>query len=370
MSLNNKHKISEKELDNLLGQAFLNLDFNNPKNEELMETISNQYLSPKSVTFSFKSLMFNKLIIGITCLVIVIGLGIYFYPKVNPTIKSEIQKNVSETKKTIVTPIAEPIENKKAEDRQKNVSSVMPEDEAPELANINSITGSIYLIDNNPVLENNAEPTFNAINVIVSDEDTGYVYPVLTEKEIKDNHKRKREMVENLAKLSKKMYLPIPMGTFDYNGQKVSVDGFYMETTEVSNLEYLTFVFDLLIQNRKEDFLKAKPDQKQWVKVFEGTYDFTNLKDAYFSDKTYKDYPVVNISREGAEMYCRWLTNATNEYLASKNKPLMNDLRIPTNHEWTYAARSGTNTADFPWLTNVPQNKLGCFLANFKIKNF
>ena len=120
----------------------------------------------------------------------------------------------------------------------------------------------------------------------------------------------------------------------------------------------------------KEEFLKAKPDQKQWVKVFEDTYDFTNLKDAYFSNKNYKDYPVVNISREGAEMYCRWLTNATNEYLASKNKPLMNDLRIPTNHEWTYAARSGTNTADFPWLTNVSQNKFGCFMANFCIKNF
>ena len=370
MSLNNKHKISEKELDNLLGQAFLNLDFNNPKNEELMETISNQYLRPKSITFSFKGLILNKLIIGITCLVIVLGLGIYFYPNTNAVIKSEIQKNVSETKKAIVKSVAEPAENEKAVVKQNNVSSVMPEDQTPEVENINSNAGTIYLIDNNPVLENNAKPTLNAINLIVSNEDTGYVYPVLTEKEIKDNHKRKREMVKNLAELSKKIYLPVPKGTFDYNGQKVSVNGFYVETTEVSNLEYLTFVFDLLIQNRKEDFFKAKPDQKQWVKVFEGTYDFTNLKDAYFSDKTYRDYPVVNISREGAEMYCKWLTNATNEYLASKNKPLMNDLRIPTNHEWTYAARSGTNTADFPWLTNVPQNKLGCFLANFKIKNF
>ncbi len=62
MSTNNKHKISEKELDNLLGQAFLNLDFNNPNNQELMETISSQYLSPKSLPFSFKNLIFNKLI--------------------------------------------------------------------------------------------------------------------------------------------------------------------------------------------------------------------------------------------------------------------------------------------------------------------
>ncbi len=49
MSINNKHKVSEKELDNLLGQAFLNLDFNNPKNQELMETISSQVMHTSPV---------------------------------------------------------------------------------------------------------------------------------------------------------------------------------------------------------------------------------------------------------------------------------------------------------------------------------
>ena len=58
MSINNIHKVSEKELDNLLGQAFLNLDFNNPKNQELMETISNHVLptSPVSAGFINKAL--------------------------------------------------------------------------------------------------------------------------------------------------------------------------------------------------------------------------------------------------------------------------------------------------------------------------
>ena len=370
MSTNNKHKISEKELDNLLGQAFLNLDFNNPNNQELMETISSQYLSPKSLPFSFKNLIFNKLIIAIACLSIAVGLGIYFYSKTNTTVIRKNERIIPETSPAISTKNIEQITNQNPV--TENSSVIIPKKEAQLVTPINSnnYTGSIYLIDNNPVIENNTEPTINTINTIVSNEDTGYVFPILTEKEIKDNHKRKREMIKNLAELSKKMYLPIPMGTFDYNGQNVSVNGFYMETTEVSNLEYLTFIFDLIIQNRKEEFLKAKPNQSQWVKVFEGKYDFTNLKDAYFSSKTYRDYPVVNISREGAEMYCRWLTNATNEYLASKNKPLMNDLRIPTNHEWTYAARSGTVTADFPWKTNVTQNNFGCFLANFSIKNF
>lgn len=370
MLSNNKHKISENELDNLLGQAFLNLDDTNPKNQELMETISNQYLSSTATAFSFKSFILNKLIIGITCLAIVVGLGIYFYPKTAATITINSKTAIPETSKAIVTAIAGPTLNQNPI-TEKQIAPLLVSEKATQITEpTNANKNSIYLIDNNPVIESNMDPFTPTINTIVSNEDTGYVYPVLTEKEIKENHKRKREMVADLAKLSKDIYLPIPMGTFEYHGQKVSVNGFYMETTEVSNLEYLTFIFDLLIQNRKDDFLKAKPDQSQWVKVFKGTYDFTNLKDAYFSNKTYRDYPVVNISREGAEMYCRWLTNATNEYLASKNKPLMNDLRIPTNHEWTYAARSGTNTADFPWLTNVPQNKMGCFMANFSIKNF
>lgn len=43
MSTNNKHKISEKELDNLLNQAFLNLDFNNPKTKNLWKQYQIKY---------------------------------------------------------------------------------------------------------------------------------------------------------------------------------------------------------------------------------------------------------------------------------------------------------------------------------------
>jgi len=78
MSTNNKHKISEKELDNLLNQAFLNLDFNNPKNQELMETISNQVLptSPVSTGIINKAL-FTKLM-GIIA-IITTSVFVYFH---------------------------------------------------------------------------------------------------------------------------------------------------------------------------------------------------------------------------------------------------------------------------------------------------
>jgi formylglycine-generating enzyme required for sulfatase activity len=69
-------------------------------------------------------------------------------------------------------------------------------------------------------------------------------------------------MIEALAKLNKDKYAYIPMGSFLYKKDTFSVQAFYMETTEVTNLEYRTFLADLLIQNRTSDYLLAKPKSR------------------------------------------------------------------------------------------------------------
>ena len=78
MSTNNKHKVSEKELDNLLGQAFLNLDFNNPKNQELMETISNHVLPASPVSSGLINKAFFTKLMGIIA-IIATSVFIYLY---------------------------------------------------------------------------------------------------------------------------------------------------------------------------------------------------------------------------------------------------------------------------------------------------
>ena len=93
-----------------------------------------------------------------------------------------------------------------------------------------------------------------------------YIFPKLTEIEIKATQKQKKVMLKALEKMDKKSYAFITSGSIDYNGKKVSIQSFIMQKTEVSNLEYRTFLFDLLIQDRKEEFLRAKPDQQQWNK--------------------------------------------------------------------------------------------------------
>lgn len=188
-----------------------------------------------------------------------------------------------------------------------------------------------------------------------------YQFPVLTEEEIAANHKQKKAMLKALSKQDKKQYAYIPSGTFEYEGKTVSVQAFYMQKTEVSNLEYRTFLFDLLIQGRKDEFLKAKPDQHQWVAAFKDVGK--PYEDHYFSHKAYNDYPVVNVSREGAEMYCKWLSQELSKYVGEEKQDEYNDVRLPQRVEWVKAASvEGKNI--YPWKGQYIRNSEGLVMAN------
>ena len=179
---------------------------------------------------------------------------------------------------------------------------------------------------------------------IFSDE---YVFPKLTEEEIKANNKQKKLMLKNLEKFDKKVYAYIPTGTFDYQRKQVSVQSFYMQKTEISNLEYRTFLFDLLIQGRKDEFLIARPDQKQWSIIQK--LENSAYEQHYFSHPAYDNFPVVNVSRKGAEMYCVWLTKEMINTVDDNKKSQYNDIRIPVREEWVMAASSGGTKYPYPW---------------------
>ncbi|MES2557038.1 MAG: SUMF1/EgtB/PvdO family nonheme iron enzyme [Bacteroidota bacterium] len=215
-------------------------------------------------------------------------------------------------------------------------------------------------------LVNRALPETNNIPVTPKKQDDPdeYIFPKLTEEEIAATNKQKKSMLKALSKFDKKAYAYIPTGTFDYAGKQVSVQSFYMQTTEVTNLEYRTFLFDLLIQDRKDDFLVAKPDQAQWAAMYGGGME--PYEENYFSHEAYNKYPVVNISRAGAELYCRWLTEECNKAAAKKGQHLINDIRIPSRTEWVFAATAEGKQTPYPWNGNEVRNAEGCYLANFK----
>ena len=193
-----------------------------------------------------------------------------------------------------------------------------------------------------------------------------YVFPKLTEDEIKANNKQKKAMMKALEKFDRKIYAFLLSGSFDYLGEMRSVQAFLIQKTEVSNLEYRTFLFDLLLQGRKDDFLKAKPDQNKWVLLSWG--ENNTMKDHYFSHEAYNNFPVVNVSREGAELYCKWFSQELDKVVEEKKRNLYNDIRIPMREEWVMAASIEGKKGPYPWDGISTKNSDGMIMANYAHK--
>ena len=210
--------------------------------------------------------------------------------------------------------------------------------------------------------------------------DTAYRFPNLGYEEVSANNRQKNIMFGKFKKSRKNKrqkvgskgrvewyqsdpngFKFIPMGSYRRNKDTISVQAFYMKQTEVTNLEYRTFLFDLLIHGRKKEFLKAKPDQEMWVKEYPNAFN-KPMQDNYFSHPAYDNYPALGMSREGAKMYCKWFT----EELQKIQGGIINTVRLPSVYEWEWAASGGHKKSSYPWGGPYLRNSNGCFLANFK----
>lgn len=196
-------------------------------------------------------------------------------------------------------------------------------------------------------------------------DDTPYEFPKLTEKEISETRKKKKSMLKALQKFDKNVYAYIPSGTFKYDSTNISVQAFYMSKTEVTNFEYRTFLFDLLMQDRKAEFLIAKPDQSGWVKM--NATGGKPFQDYYFSHPAYNDYPVVNVSKEGVELYCKWLSEELRKFVGEKKEGNYNDIRLPSRVEWVKAASAEGKQLPYPWNGQFMRDSKGLFQANFRL---
>ena len=191
--------------------------------------------------------------------------------------------------------------------------------------------------------------------------------PVLSTSEIVENNKQKENIIKQILKKDKKVWSLIPMGTDVYRKDTFSLYSFYIATTEVSNQQYKIFINDLLIRGRDKDYLKALPDTAKWMEIGHQPY-----AKHYFRHSAFRDFPVVAITRQAAEMYCFWLTESVNEKIEKENSEeerkalYMNDIRLPQDIEWVYAARGGNPGAVYPWPANELRNKKGDIMAKCK----
>jgi len=378
--MNNQKHQAPDSFDSLMKEAFLNLDPEDPKNASLFEAVSLQVMQPKQPVLSpFQKLKhmlsqrnFLYTFLAVTGMISMI----IFYTIIHsspPTTASGIfsrHQEAIQTEANSSSPSTLPEANNQDQrstnmqafgDKEPSHASTPPHtvQDTGVVGNLPGITGPLpSSASQHPALD-----------------DTTGTFPRLTEKEIKENNKNKLLMVDMLYRMNKRKYPQLPAASINDHGTMVTLQSFRMANSEVCNLEYRTFLVDLLIQGRKADYLKAKPARQLW-ETETGLEGMKVLTDKYFTDSHYDDYPVVNVSREGAEMYCAWLTDEGRKAGAEKVNPLVH-VRLPQDVEWIYAAQGGNKESTFAW-NSVKQkdggqkvmNKKGYFLANFCLKKY
>ncbi len=132
--------------------------------------------------------------------------------------------------------------------------------------------------------------------------------------------------------------------------------GFYISATEISNEQYNLFLADLLAREQIRDYNIAKIDSTRWTDF---SIEMTPYQYYYHLHPAYAKYPVVNISFEGAELYCKWLTE---KYHALGVKGIV---RMPQEDEWSYAASGGNPENIYAWEGNSLHNKKNNLNGNF-----
>lgn len=123
--------------------------------------------------------------------------------------------------------------------------------------------------------------------------------------------------------------------------------------------------FSATKHNRKDYIKKEKvrifPDTLVWIRDFSYSYNEPMTRN-YFWHPAFDDYPVVGVAWNQANAFCYWRTNLWNSYQEINSE----DFRLPTEHEWEYAARGGYEHSPYPWGGPYVRNAKGCLMANFK----
>ena len=107
---------------------------------------------------------------------------------------------------------------------------------------------------------------------------------------------------------------------FDWNSipRRVTVSSFYMDETEVRNLDYLEYLYWLNRVFVEADgsphqvYLNALPDTLVWRDPLAYNEPFV---ENYLRHPAYRDYPVVGVSWIQASDYAAWRTDRVNEML-------------------------------------------------------
>ena len=151
--------------------------------------------------------------------------------------------------------------------------------------------------------------------------------------------------------------------------QYMKVDEALMaSSTELSIGDYDQFLMDLVKNREFEKLAICKVKKTDWRSFLSDKHK--DLDDKVIFKHGNPDearMPIQNISYEAAKLYCEWLTGVYNSSTYKKKKYQNVIFRLPTEKEWSKAARGGHEIAPFPWGGYYHRNTKGCYLSNFNV---
>ena len=114
---------------------------------------------------------------------------------------------------------------------------------------------------------------------------------------------------------------------FDWDNipRRVTVQSFYMDETEVANVDYNEYMYWLsrvFGTDYPEVIRKALPDTLVWRDKLSYNEPYVDL---YFRHPAYNNYPVVGVTWVQANNYCEWRTDRVNEMILIKQGILQLD---------------------------------------------
>ncbi|MCP4697560.1 MAG: formylglycine-generating enzyme family protein [Gammaproteobacteria bacterium] len=121
----------------------------------------------------------------------------------------------------------------------------------------------------------------------------------------------------------------------------VTLTRFAMGVYEVTNAEYVTFLNSVKRRGTAEEpwfYTKAESSYSH----------ITGTSGAFQAEAGYENHPVASVSWYGAVAYTEWLSAQTGK-----------NYRLPTEAEWEYAARAGTETA-YWWGNDLGTDNANC----------
>ena len=340
-------------IDELLKQSFLELDPNNPANDHLFDMASrnafetdwskqNSNNNPSGNSVSvFKNWKFYLSVIGSAG---ILGAGLYFMSLYGGDVHKKTAEGNLPVKEKTIDVIKEKNNFKDVE--QKNLQITSPKIKSHKL--------SYYAIVNTQKSEAKKDTLSTApVSPIVTEnqntpdidvsKEPNLTYRVFSEREKSIINEQLNQLTIRLTSGLIEEFPMIPGAAGSSNGRTFQM-AFYMWPTETTVAEYKLFLNDLLLKGRNEEFEKFRPNMGNNFGYALSTEDI-DFFHQYFSDPKYDDYPVVFVSPEGADAYCKWIQDLIKEVNTEKNKSVT--VRLPSKLEWERAAAGGKEHVEF-----------------------